>query len=395
MKRYLVLVALLVSLSACNKTKVIEASDITVPVSERDSSEQASSEQSNSEPSNSRSYNKLKELEKAMETVDDFSNSFDKKTVTNKKIAVTPITDEARKADLINLMKASLNAVHTSIKYKNSTSYDVILGTPEKATRKVKNGFKEETEEYETGNTKFNRYMGDISSEITRKDKVYHSLYVIDKTAYGYNSVDVKDTYLIDSGSKTISYSKEYDKTKDFEEKIPYKAYTVDRDLDTETVNFATVDVLGNGEEYEMNEEDVDGVNYYTYKSLIPLKNAMEIANVNTDMLNLPDISQYKAVIVLKFDRNDTKLKKAIIYLKDVLEKVRKDNNLGNNLQVNQFKTEIVIDSLDNTELNLPSAIEKKLPNDVKANLNKDTTSNGEKTDEALVMDGDFTVYGE
>ena len=176
MKRYLVLVALLVSLSACNKTKVIEASDITIPVSEQSSSEQSSSEQSNSEPSNHSSYNKLKELEKSMETVDDFSNSFDKKTVTNKKIAVTPITDEARKADLINLMKASLNAVHTSIRYKNSTSYDVILGTPEKATRKVKNGFKEEIEEYETGNTKFNRYMGDISSEITRKDTVYHSL---------------------------------------------------------------------------------------------------------------------------------------------------------------------------------------------------------------------------
>ena len=74
---------------------------------------------------------------------------------------------------------------------------------------------------------------------------------------------------------------------------------------------------------------------------------------------------------------------------------MRKDNNLGNNLQVNQFKTEIAIDSLDDTELKLPSAIEKKLPNDVKANLNKDTTSDGEKTDEALVMDGDFTVYGE
>ena len=61
MKRYLVLVALLVSLSACNKTKVIEADDITIPVSEQASSEQSNSEQSSSEPSNHSSYNKLKE----------------------------------------------------------------------------------------------------------------------------------------------------------------------------------------------------------------------------------------------------------------------------------------------------------------------------------------------
>lgn len=330
--------------------------------------------------------------------VNDFSTKFDKRVVTSDKVEVTSVTDPARIEELSGFMKASLNKTYTSIEYKNRTVYDIVVGRPEKSSRNTKgDDGKMVSEEYDTGNTVYDRFMGDNTADITRNNKYYHSLYVNDKTSFGYNTISVRDTYLIDNGEKTLSYSKMYDSNRDFPDRISYKAYIVDRNLEAENISFSYMDVLGNNEEYEVAEENIDNNSYYTYKTLISFDKALEIANINKEILRLDDVSGYKTVIKLYFDRNTFDLKRSEIFLKNTLDKIQKEKNLGYSLQANSCSNIVdIISTENNTVVDIPEVILKKLPQDILANLDTENKLNKDNTiDSGLIMDGDFTVYGE
>lgn len=339
-----------------------------------------------------------KHIEETTEEVNDFSTKFDKRVVTPDKVEVVKVTDQERINELSGFMKASLNKTYTSIEYRNRTIYDIVVGRPEKGSRTVKGeDGKAVKEEYDTGNTVYDRFMGDNTADITRNNKYYHSLYVNDKTSFGYNTINVRDTYLIDNGEKTLSYSKMYDSNRDFPDRISYKAYIVDRNLEAENISFVYMDVLGNGEEFEVAEENADNSNFYTYKTLISLDKALEIANINKDILRLDDIVGYKTVIKLYFDRNTFDLKRAEVFLKNTLDKIQKEKNLGYSLQANSCSNVIdIISTENNTVVDIPEVILKKLPQDILANLDTENKLNKDNTiDSGLIMDGDFTVYGE
>ena len=339
-----------------------------------------------------------KHIEETTEDVNDFSTKFDKRVVTPDKVEVVKVTDQERINELSGFMKASLNKTYTSIEYRNRTIYDIVVGRPEKGSRTVKGeDGKAVKEEYDTGNTVYDRFMGDNTADITRNNKYYHSLYVNDKTSFGYNTINVRDTYLIDNGEKTLSYSKMYDSNRDFPDRISYKAYIVDRNLEAENISFAYMDVLGNGEEFEVAEENADNINFYTYKTLISLDKALEIANINKDILRLDDVSGYKTVIKLYFDRNTFDLKRAEVFLKNTLDKIQKEKNLGYSLQANSCSNVIdIISTENNTVVDIPEVILKKLPQDILANLDTENKLNKDNSiDSGLIMDGDFTVYGE
>ena len=339
-----------------------------------------------------------KHIEETTEEVNDFSTKFDKRVVTPDKVEVVKVTDQERINELSGFMKASLNKTYTSIEYRNRTIYDIVVGRPEKGSRTVKGeDGKAVKEEYDTGNTVYDRFMGDNTADITRNNKYYHSLYVNDKTSFGYNTINVRDTYLIDNGEKTLSYSKMYDSNRDFPDRISYKAYIVDRNLEAENISFVYMDVLGNGEEFEVAEENADNSNFYTYKTLISLDKALEIANINKDILRLDDVSGYKTVIKLYFDRNTFDLKRAEVFLKNTLDKIQKEKNLGYSLQANSCSNVIdIISTENNTVVDIPEVILKKLPQDILANLDTENKLNKDNSiDSGLIMDGDFTVYGE
>lgn len=339
-----------------------------------------------------------KHIEETTEEVNDFSTKFDKRVVTPDKVEVVKVTDQERINELSGFMKASLNKTYTSIEYRNRTIYDIVVGRPEKGSRTVKGeDGKAVKEEYDTGNTVYDRFMGDNTADITRNNKYYHSLYVNDKTSFGYNTINVRDTYLIDNGEKTLSYSKMYDSNRDFPDRISYKAYIVDRNLEAENISFVYMDVLGNGEEFEVAEENADNSNFYTYKTLISLDKALEIANINKDILRLDDVSGYKTVIKLYFDRNTFDLKRAEVFLKNTLDKIQKEKNLGYSLQANSCSNVIdIVSTENNTVVDIPEVILKKLPQDILANLDTENKLNKDNTiDSGLIMDGDFTVYGE
>lgn len=339
-----------------------------------------------------------KHIEETTEEVNDFSTKFDKRVVTPDKVEVVKVTDQERINELSGFMKASLNKTYTSIEYRNRTIYDIVVGRPEKGSRTVKGeDGKAVKEEYDTGNTVYDRFMGDNTADITRNNKYYHSLYVNDKTSFGYNTINVRDTYLIDNGEKTLSYSKMYDSNRDFPDRISYKAYIVDRNLEAENISFVYMDVLGNGEEFEVAEENADNSNFYTYKTLISLDKALEIANINKDILRLDDVSGYKTVIKLYFDRNTFDLKRAEVFLKNTLDKIQKEKNLGYSLQANSCSNVIdILSTENNTVVDIPEVILKKLPQDILANLDTENKLNKDNSiDSGLIMDGDFTVYGE
>ena len=188
-----------------------------------------------------------------------------------------------------------------------------------------------------------------------------------------------------------------YDSNRDFPDRISYKAYIVDRNLEAENISFVYMDVLGNGEEFEVAEENADNSNFYTYKTLISLDKALEIANINKDILRLDDVSGYKTVIKLYFDRNTFDLKRAEVFLKNTLDKIQKEKNLGYSLQANSCSNLIdIISTEDNTVVDIPDVILTKLPQDILANLDTENKLNKDNTiDSGLIMDGDFTVYGE
>ena len=336
--------------------------------------------------------------EETSSDVNDFSTKFDKKKVSQDKVEVTKVTDSARVQELSGYMKQSLNKSYTSIEYKNRTVYDIVVGRPEKGTRKVKGADgKLIDEEYDTGSTVYDRFMGDNTADITRNNKYYHSFYVNDKTSFGYNTISVRDTYLIDNGDKTLSYSKMYDSNRDFPDRISYKAYIVDRNLEAENISFSYMDVIGNGEESEIAEESIDNNSYYTYKTLISFDKALDIANINKDILRLSDTSGYKTVIKLYFDRNTFDLKKSEIFLKNTLDKIQKDKDLGYSLQANTCSNIVdIVSTENNTVVNIPDVILQKLPQDILANLDNENKLNKDNSvDSGLIMDGDFTVYGE
>lgn len=336
--------------------------------------------------------------EETSSDVNDFSTKFDKKKVSQDKVEVTKVTDPARVQELSGYMKQSLNKSYTSIEYKNRTVYDIVVGRPEKGTRKVKGADgKLIDEEYDTGSTVYDRFMGDNTADITRNNKYYHSFYVNDKTSFGYNTISVRDTYLIDNGDKTLSYSKMYDSNRDFPDRISYKAYIVDRNLEAENISFSYMDVIGNGEESEIAEESIDNNSYYTYKTLISFDKALDIANINKDILRLSDTSGYKTVIKLYFDRNTFDLKKSEIFLKNTLDKIQKEKNLGYSLQANTCSNVVdIVSTENNTVVNIPDVILQKLPQDILANLDNENKLNKDNSvDSGLIMDGDFTVYGE
>lgn len=336
--------------------------------------------------------------EETSSDVNDFSTKFDKKKVSQDKVEVTKVTDPARVQELSGYMKQSLNKSYTSIEYKNRTVYDIVVGRPEKGTRKVKGADgKLVDEEYDTGSTVYDRFMGDNTADITRNNKYYHSFYVNDKTSFGYNTISVRDTYLIDNGDKTLSYSKMYDSNRDFPDRISYKAYIVDRNLEAENISFSYMDVIGNGEESEIAEESIDNNSYYTYKTLISFDKALDIANINKDILRLSDTSGYKTVIKLYFDRNTFDLKKSEIFLKNTLDKIQKEKNLGYSLQANTCSNVVdIVSTENNTVVNIPDVILQKLPQDILANLDNENKLNKDNSvDSGLIMDGDFTVYGE
>ena len=336
--------------------------------------------------------------EETSSDVNDFSTKFDKKKVSQDKVEVTKVTDPARVQELSGYMKQSLNKSYTSIEYKNRTVYDIVVGRPEKGTRKVKGADgKLIDEEYDTGSTVYDRFMGDNTADITRNNKYYHSFYVNDKTSFGYNTISVRDTYLIDNGDKTLSYSKMYDSNRDFPDRISYKAYIVDRNLEAENISFSYMDVIGNGEESEIAEESIDNNSYYTYKTLISFDKALDIANINKDILRLSDTSGYKTVIKLYFDRNTFDLKKSEIFLKNTLDKIQKDKDLGYSLQANTCSNIVdIVSTENNTVVNIPDVILQKLPQDILANLDNENKLNKDNSvDSGLIMDGDFTVYGE
>ena len=336
--------------------------------------------------------------EETSSDVNDFSTKFDKKKVSQDKVEVTKVTDPARVQELSGYMKQSLNKSYTSIEYKNRTVYDIVVGRPEKGTRKVKGADgKLIDEEYDTGSIVYDRFMGDNTADITRNNKYYHSFYVNDKTSFGYNTISVRDTYLIDNGDKTLSYSKMYDSNRDFPDRISYKAYIVDRNLEAENISFSYMDVIGNGEESEIAEESIDNNSYYTYKTLISFDKALDIANINKDILRLSDISGYKTVIKLYFDRNTFDLKKSEIFLKNTLDKIQKEKNLGYSLQANTCSNIVdIVSTENNTVVNIPDVILQKLPQDILANLDNENKLNKDNSvDSGLIMDGDFTVYGE
>lgn len=376
------------SVTACKK-KVITIEDLASPsdaIVETERTDETEVESKNNLPV------------ETTDEVNDFSTKFDKRTVTSDKVEVTSVTDPARIAELSGFMKASLNKTYTSIEYKNRTVYDIVVGRPEKSSRNTKGADgKMVSEEYETGNTVYDRFMGDNTADITRNNKYYHSLYVNDKTSFGYNTISVRDTYLIDNGEKTLSYSKMYDSNRDFPDRISYKAYIVDRNLEAENISFSYMDVLGNNEEYEIAEENIDNNSYYTYKTLISFDKALDIANINKDILRLSDTAGYKTVIKLYFDRNTFDLKRSEIFLKNTLDKIQKEKNLGYSLQANSCSNIVdIISTENNTVVDIPEVILKKLPQDILANLDTENKLNKDNTiDSGLIMDGDFTVYGD
>lgn len=391
--KHLVLAVTILALSslsviACKK-KVITIEDLASPsdaVVETERVDETEVESKNNLPA------------ETPDEVNDFSTKFDKRVVTSDKVEVTSVTDPARIAELSGFMKASLNKTYTSIEYKNRTVYDIVVGRPEKSSRNTKGADgKMVSEEYDTGNTVYDRFMGDNTADITRNNKYYHSLYVNDKTSFGYNTISVRDTYLIDNGEKTLSYSKMYDSNRDFPDRISYKAYIVDRNLEAENISFSYMDVLGNNEEYEIAEENIDNNSYYTYKTLISFDKALDIANINKEILRLDDVSEYKTVIKLYFDRNTFDLKRAEIFLKNTLDKIQKEKNLGYSLQANSCSNIVdIISTENNTVVDIPDVILKKLPQDILANLDTENKLNKDNSiDSGLIMDGDFTVYGE
>ena len=375
-RRKVVYAALLVSavlgITACGKTVVYDESNLpTETVKGAETTEGAVTEETGTESAESTESGKPENDGARSAGIDKVHEVVDNKATNTK------IEDEAKQQEVIAAIRGKLNEAHSSLSSVGTVNFEMIQ--LDKASYAPK------------------RYIANINRTVKKTGKVYSVESLSDETYKGVESLTNRKTYLIDSGERTLSYSKKYDSTLEDGSKKPWLAVIVDKDIENEPINLSEVDKALDLSLFEVGEETNDNIESYTLTCYIPIYSELELMGINPDsvLVSKDNSGEYKGTIKIYADKSDYTIHKIEFSGKKAMDVYYNNTYTASgesseDVKIQKCRASFKLGDYSDLKIDIPKEIEEKLPEDAKAAAESFVTPTEDK--ESISLDGDFSL---
>lgn len=374
-KRKVVCAAMLVTamlgLTACGKTVVYDESNLPTETVKGAETEEAVTEDARSESAESTDSGKPENDGARSAGIDKVHEVVDNKATNTK------IEDEAKQQEVIAAIRGKLNEAHSSLSSVGTVNFEMIQ--LDKASYAPK------------------RYIANINRTVKKTGKVYSVESLSDETYKGVESLTNRKTYLIDSGERTLSYSKKYDSTLEDGSKKPWLAVIVDKDIENEPINLSEVDKALDLSLFEVGEETNDNIESYTLTCYIPIYSELELMGINPDsvLVSKDNSGEYKGTIKIYADKSDYTIHKIEFSGKKAMDVYYNNTYTASGesseeVKIQKCRASFKLGDYSDLKIDIPKEIEEKLPEDAKAAAESFVTPTEDK--ESISLDGDFSL---
>ena len=374
-KRKVVYAALLATavlgLTACGKTVVYDESNLPTETVKGAETEEAVTEEARSESAESTDSGKPENDGARSAGIDKVHEVVDNKATNTK------IEDTAKQQEVIAAIRGKLNEAHSSLSSVGTVNFEMIQ--LDKASYAPK------------------RYIANINRTVKKTGKVYSVESLSDETYKGVESLTNRKTYLIDSGERTLSYSKKYDSTLEDGSKKPWLAVIVDKDIENEPINLSEVDKALDLSLFEVGEETNDNIESYTLTCYIPIYSELELMGINPDsvLVSKDNSGEYKGTIKIYADKSDYTIHKIEFSGKKAMDVYYNNTYTASGesseeVKIQKCRASFKLGDYSDLKIDIPKEIEEKLPEDAKAAAESFVTPTEDK--ESISLDGDFSL---
>ena len=374
-RRKVVYAALLVSavlgITACGKTVVYDESNLPTETVKGAEIEEAMTEGASTESAERTDSGKPENDGARSAGIDKVHEVVDNKATNTK------IEDEAKQQEVIAAIRGKLNEAHSSLSSVGTVNFEMIQ--LDKASYAPK------------------RYIANINRTVKKTGKVYSVESLSDETYKGVESLTNRKTYLIDSGERTLSYSKKYDSTLEDGSKKPWLAVIVDKDIENEPINLSEVDKALDLSLFEVGEETNDNIESYTLTCYIPIYSELELMGINPDsvLVSKDNSGEYKGTIKIYADKSDYTIHKIEFSGKKAMDVYYNNTYTASGesseeVKIQKCRASFKLGDYSDLKIDIPKEIEEKLPEDAKAAAESFVTPTEDK--ESISLDGDFSL---
>lgn len=369
---YAALLALAVlGITACGKTVVYDESNLPTETVKGAETEETVTEGASTESAESTDSGKPENDGARSAGIDKVHEVVDNKATNTK------IEDEAKQQEVIAAIRGKLNEAHSSLSSVGTVNFEMIQ--LDKASYAPK------------------RYIANINRTVKKTGKVYSVESLSDETYKGVESLTNRKTYLIDSGERTLSYSKKYDSTLEDGSKKPWLAVIVDKDIENEPINLSEVDKALDLSLFEVGEETNDNIESYTLTCYIPIYSELELMGINPDsvLVSKDNSGEYKGTIKIYADKSDYTIHKIEFSGKKAMDVYYNNTYTASGesseeVKIQKCRASFKLGDYSDLKIDIPKEIEEKLPEDAKAAAESFVTPTEDK--ESISLDGDFSL---
>ena len=365
------LVTAMLGLTACGKTVVYDESNLPTETVKGAETEEAVTEEAGSESAESTDSGKPENDGARSAGIDKVHEVVDNKATNTK------IEDEAKQQEVIAAIRGKLNEAHSSLSSVGTVNFEMIQ--LDKASYAPK------------------RYIANINRTVKKTGKVYSVESLSDETYKGVESLTNRKTYLIDSGDRTLSYSKKYDSTLEDGSKKPWLAVIVDKDIENEPINLSEVDKALDLSLFAVGEETNDNIESYTLTCYIPIYSELELMGINPDsvLVSKDNSGEYKGTIKIYADKSDYTIHKIEFSGKKAMDVYYNNTYTASGesseeVKIQKCRASFKLGDYSDLKIDIPKEIEEKLPEDAKAAAESFVTPTEDK--ESISLDGDFSL---
>lgn len=366
-----ILATAVLGITACGKTVVYDESNLPTETVKGAETEEAVTEGASTESAESTDSGKPENDGARSAGIDKVHEVVDNKATNTK------IEDEAKQQEVIAAIRGKLNEAHSSLSSVGTVNFEMIQ--LDKASYAPK------------------RYIANINRTVKKTGKVYSVESLSDETYKGVESLTNRKTYLIDSGERTLSYSKKYDSTLEDGSKKPWLAVIVDKDIENEPINLSEVDKALDLSLFEVGEETNDNIESYTLTCYIPIYSELELMGINPDsvLVSKDNSSEYKGTIKIYADKSDYTIHKIEFSGKKAMDVYYNNTYTASgesseDVKIQKCRASFKLGDYSDLKIDIPKEIEEKLPEDAKAAAESFVTPTEDK--ESISLDGDFSL---
>lgn len=365
------LMTAMLGVTACGKTVVYDESNLPTETVKGAETEEAVTEEAKSERAESTDSEKPENDGARSAGIDKVHEVVDNKATNTK------IEDTAKQQEVIAAIRGKLNEAHSSLSSVGTINFEMIQ--LDKASYAPK------------------RYIANINRTVKKTGKVYSVESLSDETYKGVESLTNRKTYLIDSGERTLSYSKKYDSTLEDGSKKPWLAVIVDKDIENEPINLSEIDKVLDLSLFEVGEETNDNIESYTLTCYIPIYSELELMGINPDsvLVSKDNSGEYKGTIKIYADKSDYTIHKIEFSGKKAMDVYYNNTYTASGesseeVKIQKCRASFKLGDYSDLKIDIPKEIEEKLPEDAKAAAESFVTPTEDK--ESISLDGDFSL---